>query len=82
LTGGGDQRVTDLRWPCKELLLVAFCRCIIECSNAAFNHQSMSFKKTQPLLRSSAHAFWDDDEDDLLLAGFKNKVLTIIDSTQ
>lgn len=61
--------------PCKELLLVAFCRCVIEWSNAAFNHQSMSFKKNQP-------SFWDDDEDDLLLAGFRNKVLTILESTQ
>lgn len=28
----------------KNLLLVAFCRLVIEASNAAFNHQSMSFK--------------------------------------
>lgn len=28
----------------KDLLLVAFCRTLIEVSNAAFNHQSMSFK--------------------------------------
>ena len=32
-----DQAVSDL-------LLVVFCRCVIEWSNAAFNHQSMSFK--------------------------------------
>ena len=31
----------------KDLLLVAFCRVMIDLSNAAFNHQSMSFKKTQ-----------------------------------
>lgn len=32
--------------PCpeKDLLLVAFCRSLIQWSNAAFNHQSMSFK--------------------------------------
>jgi DNA modification methylase len=29
----------------KNLLLVAFCRLIIELSNAAFNHQSMSFRE-------------------------------------
>ncbi|MEQ7420229.1 DNA adenine methylase [Xanthomonas campestris pv. campestris] len=29
----------------RDLLLVAFCRAIIERSNAAFNHQSMSFKE-------------------------------------
>lgn len=28
----------------RDLLLVAFCRAVIELSNAAFNHQSMSFK--------------------------------------
>lgn len=28
----------------RNLLLVAFCRCVIGLSNAAFNHQSMSFK--------------------------------------
>lgn len=28
----------------KDLLLVAFCRTLMEISNAAFNHQSMSFK--------------------------------------
>lgn len=35
--GGSDER---------DLLLIAFCRTAIELSNAAFNHQSMSFKKT------------------------------------
>jgi hypothetical protein len=29
----------------RDLLLVAFCRTLIKLSNAAFNHQSMSFKK-------------------------------------
>jgi hypothetical protein len=29
----------------RDLLLVAFCRAVIERSNAAFNHQSMSFKE-------------------------------------
>jgi len=34
----------------RDLLDVAFCRCLIRLSNAAFNHQSMSFKdkKTEP----------------------------------
>lgn len=31
----------------RNLLLVAFCRTLIEQSNAAFNHQSMSFKQKQ-----------------------------------
>ncbi len=30
-----------------DLLMVAFCRLLIECSNATFNHQSMSFKQEQ-----------------------------------
>jgi len=36
--------------PAKDLLLVAFCRLIIQWSNAAFNHQSMSFKDEGTLL--------------------------------
>jgi hypothetical protein len=32
----------------KDLLLVAFCRVMIHLSNAAFNHQSMSFKDAHP----------------------------------
>lgn len=33
-----------------DLLKVAFCRTLIRLSNAAFNHQSMSFKQSQPML--------------------------------
>ncbi len=32
----------------KDLLLIAFCRTLIRLSNAAFNHQSMSFKESGP----------------------------------
>lgn len=32
--------------PVRDLLLVVFCRLVINFSNAAFNHQSMSFKDT------------------------------------
>lgn len=35
----------------KNLILVAFCRVIIQWSNAAFNHQSMSFKEQDSQLR-------------------------------
>ena len=35
--------------PDRNLLLVAFCRILIELSNAAFNHQSMSFKAASQL---------------------------------
>ena len=36
--------VTEANPPARRLLLVAFCRTVIASSNAAFNHQSMSFK--------------------------------------
>jgi hypothetical protein len=36
--------VTEERMAARNLLLVAFCRSLIALSNAAFNHQSMSFK--------------------------------------
>lgn len=35
---------TEHASPERDLLLVAFCRTLIELSNAAFNHQSMSFR--------------------------------------
>jgi DNA modification methylase len=36
----------------RDLLSVAFCRCLISWSYAAFNHQSMSFKQPVPTLES------------------------------
>ena len=36
--------------PANDLLKIAFCRTLIKLSNAAFNHQSMSFKSTDPML--------------------------------
>ncbi len=36
--------VTEERTAARNLLMVAFCRSLIALSNAAFNHQSMSFK--------------------------------------
>ena len=33
--------------PARDLLLIAFCRIMIALSNAAFNHQSMSFRDTK-----------------------------------
>lgn len=41
--------VTKERSPERTLLLVAFCRSLIDLSNAAFNHQSMSFKSERQL---------------------------------
>jgi DNA modification methylase len=57
----------------QSLLLVAFCRVIITLSNAAFNHQSMSFKNTDksPSLFDAAwgHADIFRREFSLVLAG-------------
>jgi hypothetical protein len=41
---GAVESVTEKGAPERTLLLIAFCRTLIAVSNAAFNHQSMSFK--------------------------------------
>lgn len=41
--------LTKINTPDRNLLRIAFCRTLIEQSNAAFNHQSMSFKETTQL---------------------------------
>lgn len=41
---GAVQTETDQGSPEQKLLLIAFCRTLIRLSNAAFDHQSMSFK--------------------------------------
>ena len=46
----------------KDLLLVAFCQMVIELSNAAFNHQSISFKDNGN--RDSQSLLWADDAFD------------------
>lgn len=47
---GAIQTSTEDDSPHASLLRVAFCRTLIACSNAAFNHQSMSFKDGQDSL--------------------------------
>lgn len=59
----------------KNLLLVAFCRLVIESSNAAFNHQSMSFKKEQESL-------FHEEEPNLLAQRFVQLVHEIILSAE
>lgn len=49
--------------PGRDLLLVAFCRVMIEWSNATFNHQSMSFKDEAPTL-------FDDQEPQMIADHF------------
>src|SRR5579859_5839809 len=57
----------------RDLYLVAFCRILIEVSNAAFNHQSMSFKKPQASL-------FDLDEERLLLENFGRHLEAVLKS--
>lgn len=56
----------------KDLLLVAFCRIIVEWSNAAFNHQSMSFKK--------AHNTLFTYNEESLISEFYNTANTILNT--
>ena len=44
LVKGAIDKLEPESGPVRDLLLVAFCRALITLSNAAFNHQSMSFK--------------------------------------
>jgi hypothetical protein len=59
----------------KNLLLVAFCRLVIESSNAAFNHQSMSFKEEQVSL-------FHEEEPNLLAQRFVQLVNEIVLSAE
>jgi hypothetical protein len=62
----------------KDLLLVAFCRTLIVVSNAAFNHQSMSFKardESPPLWSSSS-------EESVVLDRFAQEVSYVVDTAR
>lgn len=61
----------------KNLLLVAFCRVVIEASNAAFNHQSMSFK---PMTRQPG--LWAADWNHELQRRFVETVSEVVQSAQ
>ena len=64
--------------PADDLLKIAFCRVMIARSNAAFNHQSMSFKEREkrqlPLLESGMAELdeWD------VLDGFNGELETVL----
>lgn len=58
-----------------NLCLVAFCRTAIDWSNAAFNHQSMSFKEEQPSLFVQA-------ERDLVLDYFLSQTHQVLNSAK
>lgn len=57
----------------KNLLLIAFCRIVIEWSNAAFNHQSMSFK-------DNSYSLFEFEERQYLLSNFEEAVKEVIQS--
>ncbi len=58
--------------PSVDLILVAFCRLVIDWSNAAFNHQSVSFKGSiQPSL-------FEHDEGSLMIDSFQRIASRII----
>lgn len=61
----------------RDLLDVAFCRTLIVCSNAAFNHQSMSFKEN-----STSFALFDIDEVAQVYALYLSEVTTLLDSAR
>ncbi|WP_419856622.1 DNA methyltransferase [Candidatus Palauibacter irciniicola] len=46
---GGIERESEEDSAERDLLMVAFCRTLIKLSNAAFNHQSMSYKEDRQL---------------------------------
>lgn len=59
----------------KDLLLVAFCRCLINWSNAAFNHQSMSFRDDHQT------DIFSEDEEWFLLEEFEQTARAVISSS-
>ena len=62
--------------PAKDLLLVAFCHLVISWSNAAFNHQSMSFK------RGDSKQLGLFDETQQMLQHFSETVQGIVASAE
>lgn len=61
----------------RDLLDIALCRSLISCSNAAFNHQSMSFKAT-----SDVPALFELSDVDRALLTFDEEAATVIESAR
>lgn len=61
----------------RDLLEVALCRSLISCSNAAFNHQSMSFKADD-----GSETLFELDDVERALAMFDSEMAAIIDSAR
>ncbi|MGJ0484488.1 MAG: hypothetical protein ACR65R_08130 [Methylomicrobium sp.] len=69
--------VTEQNSQERDLLLVSFCRTLITLSNAAFNHQSMSFKRNMEQELGIAHdavAIFADDVSFVLVGAEHNPV--------
>lgn len=62
--------------PALNLALVAFCRVAIQWSNASFNHQSMSFKK------SEEPRLFQQNEKDLIVDNFLFQMQHIVESAR
>lgn len=61
----------------KDLLELGLCRSLISCSNAAFNHQSMSFKKA-----GDAPVPFITEDVDRTIAAFEQEMSVLIDSAR
>lgn len=61
----------------RDLLEIALCRSLIACSNAAFNHQSMSFKEV-----TNEVALFDIDEVSVTISTFVSEAKTLVESAR
>ncbi|WP_326596631.1 DNA methyltransferase [Streptomyces sp. NBC_01803] len=61
----------------KDLLEISLCRSLISCSNAAFNHQSMSFKEG-----AGESVLFEMDEAEQTFAAFGTEMSSIIESAR
>lgn len=64
----GSIDILEVPKPAKNLLQIAFCRTLIKLSNAAFNHQSISFKNINTNINNSSNyaAIFRDDVETIL----------------
>lgn len=61
----------------RDLLEIALCRSLIACSNAAFNHQSMSFKKS-----TGEPALFDMDDAKRTFDDFELEIAAVLESAR
>jgi len=72
------QRILTGKSASTNLLLVAFCRVAISWSNAAFNHQSVSFKSP----KASQLKLFEQDDAELILLNFLENLQQIADAAR